>query len=53
MPSMGRLHIVGGYYHVMGRGLVRCRLVSGKTDKEDFISRLALLLKELPFECLA
>lgn len=21
MPRLGRLHIIGGYYHVMGRGL--------------------------------
>lgn len=53
MPRTGRLHIAGGYYHVMGRGLERRRIFAAHTDKEDFLSRLAYLLKELPFECMA
>ena len=53
MPRTGRLHIAGGYYHVMGRGLERRRIFSGKKNKEDFINRLAFLVKELPFECMA
>jgi len=41
MPGMsrtGRLHIAGGYYHVMGRGLERRRIFATNIDKEDFLS---------------
>lgn len=41
MPRLGRLHIVGGYYHVMGRGLERRDIFKTKEDKEDLLSRLA------------
>jgi len=30
MPRTGRLHIAGGYYHVMGRGLKEAEV--GDTD---------------------
>ena len=40
MPRQGRLHIPGGYYHVMGRGLERRRIFQSKFDKQDFLSRL-------------
>ena len=41
MPRLGRLHIVGGYYHVMGRGLERRDIFKTKEDKEDLLPRLA------------
>jgi len=53
MPRSGRLHIAGGYYHVMGRGLERRRIFATKKDKEDFLGRLTLLVKALQFDCLA
>jgi len=53
MPRQGRLHISGGIYHVMGRGLERRKILNGSTDKEDFLSRLALGMEETGSQCLA
>ncbi len=50
---MGRLHIDGGYYHVMGRGLERRRIFSGNDDKEDFLERLGIGLTQTNCQCLA
>ena len=40
MPRQGRLHIPGGYYHVIGRGLERRRIFAGVDNKIDFLERL-------------
>lgn len=40
MPRNGRLHIPGGCYHVMGRGLERRYIFHTDTDKLDFLERL-------------
>ncbi len=40
MPRIGRLHLAGGYYHLMGRGLERCYISDSDDDKEDFIFRI-------------
>ena len=40
MPRHGRLHIPGGCYHVMGRGLERRRIFYADADKQDFLDRL-------------
>jgi len=53
MPRRGRLHIPGGYYHVMGRGLERRRIFSGDDDKTDFLERLGLGLEQTHSQCLA
>ena len=53
MPRVGRLHIVGGCYHVMGRGLERRRVFASEEDKQDFVTRLENGLTETKTECLA
>lgn len=53
MPRIGRLHIPGGCYHVMGRGLERRRIFTTDTDKHDFINRLESGLAETGTQCLA
>jgi REP element-mobilizing transposase RayT len=53
MPRQGRLHIDGGYYHVMGRGLERRHIFSGVDDKTDFLERLGTGLEQTDSECLA
>lgn len=53
MPRRGRLHIAGGIYHVMGRGLERRKILNGTVDKEDFLSRLAQAMEETQSQCLA
>ncbi len=53
MPRLGRLHIVGGYYHVMGRGLERRDIFKTKEDKEDLLSRLAAGLEATHSQCMA
>ncbi len=40
MPRRGRLHIDGGCYHVMGRGLERRYIFECDADKTDFLVRL-------------
>ena len=53
MPRTGRLHIPGGYYHVMGRGLERRRIFNHSDDKNDFLARLGVALAESESQCLA
>ncbi len=45
--------IVGGCYHVMGRGLERRRIFQTTEDKEDFLTRLALSLQVTHRQCFA
>ena len=53
MPRQGRLHIPGGYYHVMGRGMERRRIFNSVTDKQDFLERLGEGLEQAHCQCLA
>ncbi len=53
MPRQGRLHIPGGCYHVMGRGLERRRIFAGIEDKRDFLERLGEGLEHTQSQCLA
>lgn len=53
MPRIGRLHIDGGYYHVMGCGLERRRIFSSDDDKQDFLDRLGIGLEQTGCQCLA
>jgi len=53
MPRRGRLHIPGGYYHVIGRGLERRYIFDGVEDKENFLSRLGDNLILCQVQCLA
>jgi len=53
MPRQGRLHIPGGYYHVIGRGLERRRVFAGNDDKNDFLERLGEGLERSQCQCLA
>ena len=53
MPRIGRLHIAGGCYHVMGRGLERRRVLGSDEDKTDFIERLSAGLEQVGIQCLA
>ncbi len=53
MPREGRLHIPGGYYHVMGRGLERRRIFNQDDDKHDFLARLGAALTASGSQCLA
>jgi len=53
MPRQGRLHIPGGYYHVIGRGLERRRIFAGVEDKNDFVERLGEGLERTQCQCLA
>jgi len=53
MPRQGRLHIPGGYYHVMGRGLERRRIFDQPEDKRDFLSRLGEGLERSQSQCFA
>ncbi|MES9994182.1 MAG: transposase [Candidatus Thiodiazotropha sp.] len=53
MPRLGRLHIPGGCYHVMGRGLERRRIFYADADKQDFLTRLGETLARSGSLCLA
>ena len=53
MPRIGRLHIPGGYYHLMGRGLERRRIFSTLEDKQDFLNRLSDGLEHTQSRCFA
>ena len=53
MPRMGRLHMAGGCYHVMGRGLERRFIFRQDDDKRDFLKRLEAGLAATGIDCLA
>jgi len=53
MPRLGRLHIPGGCYHIMGRGLERRRIFNEAEDKSNFLDRLGVALSNTGAQCLA
>jgi len=53
MPRTGRLHIPGGCYHVIGRGLERRYVFEDPVDKRDFLSRFGDNLRRSGSQCLA
>jgi len=53
MPRRGRLHIPGGCYHIIGRGLERRYIFDADEDKENFLSRLGENLVRCQVQCLA
>ena len=53
MPRKGRLHIPGGCYHVIGRGLERRYIFQESSDKLDFLMRLEKSLSRSEAQCLA
>lgn len=53
MPRRGRLHIPGGCYHVIGRGLERRDIFDDTADKRDFLSRFGNSLRRNGAQCLA
>lgn len=53
MPRVGRLHIAGGLYHVMGRGLERRWIFEEDADKEWFLNRFGECLNKAKAQCFA
>ena len=53
MPRRGRLHIPGGCYHVIGRGLERRFIFEDPADKRDFLARFGSNLRRSGSQCLA
>lgn len=53
MPRTGRLHIPGGCYHLIGRGLERRYIFEHAIDKRDFLTRFGKLLERTSCQCLA
>ncbi|MDG2339300.1 MAG: transposase [Gammaproteobacteria bacterium] len=53
MPRKGRLHLPGGRYLVIGRGLERRYIFKHAEDKEEFLARLGENLSRSGAQCLA
>lgn len=53
MPRQGRIHLPGGLYHVMARGIERRRIFADNADRVAFIQRLAEGLKTHQIKCYA
>jgi len=53
MHRLARLDAPGVLYHIMSRGIERCKLSLNQKDYEDFIERLAVLLPEMKTACYA
>ncbi len=51
MPRTGRLHIPGGYYHIIGRGLERRHIFKQTADKADFLERVGIGLERVGARC--
>lgn len=46
MPRKGRIHIEGGIYHVIQRGIERREIFKDNKDREEFLNRLAEGIKD-------
>ena len=53
MPRLARLDAPGVLHHVMGRGIERKDIFLNNKDRNDFISRLSLLVEEGAIEVYA
>ena len=53
MPRTGRLHITGGCYHLIGRGIERRHIFREQQDKTDFLERLGANLDRTGYQCFA
>jgi REP-associated tyrosine transposase len=53
MPRQARLDAPGVLHHVIGRGIECCEIFTDDIDRDDFISRLSLLLAETETLCYA
>ncbi len=53
MPRQARLDAPGTLHHVMGRGIERTKIFRNKTDRDDFLNRVALLCQEKTWEVYA
>lgn len=53
MPRIGRLHLPGGVYHLMGRGLERRNIFREEVDKRDFLERFGKGLERYEMQCFA
>jgi REP element-mobilizing transposase RayT len=46
MPRGHRVDVLGGLYHVIGRGVERRAIFRSDGDREDFLRRLATVVEE-------
>ncbi len=53
VPRLGRLHIPGGCYHVIGRGIERRNIFDQVDDKCDFLQRFGISLQNSDALCFA
>ena len=53
MPRNKRLHIPGGIYHVISRGIERRDIFSDNVERKEFLSRLENVLQKTGAQCLA
>ena len=53
MPRLARLDAPGVLHHVMGRGIEKSDIFFNNNDRDDFLSRLSILVEENAFEVYA
>lgn len=53
MPRQGRIHIAGGIYHVIARGIERKTIFKDVKDRREFLRRLSLGLSKTKNRCYA
>jgi putative transposase len=53
MPRGSRIDAPGALHHVMARGIERTKIFRDDTDRNDFLDRLGVLLRETKTPCLA
>src|SRR3989339_1868284 len=51
MPRQGRIHVPGGIYHVIQRGLERKEIFHGHSDYAEFLRRLEKCMKDTGHKC--
>ena len=53
MPRKARIDAPGAVHHIMARGIERRKIFRNDADRDDFLSRLDLILTETRTPCYA
>jgi REP element-mobilizing transposase RayT len=53
MPQMARLESPGALAHIMARGIDGCNIFRAVADREEFLTRFSVLIKDVGYKCLA
>ena len=53
MPRKSRIDAPGALYHIIARGIGRCKIFLDKADRNNFLDRLGGIVNETNTRCFA